>query len=90
MNFKSTNGTNRSFSYETKVSIQLSQRVEKICAAQSLKERRVLCESVFIPIDKQTIILKMVEKKAFIVKPRINAFIPMSRMNLWCPIIKKK
>ena len=90
MNLNSKNGTKRSFSYETKASTHLSQWVEWIYAAQSLKERRLLSESIFIPIERWTLILKKVETKVFLVKPIINSFIPMSRMNLWCPIIKRK
>ena len=44
--------------------------MEWICDAQSLKERRLLCESVFIPIEKWTLILKMVEREVFLMKPR--------------------
>ena len=64
------NGGKKSFSYETKASIHLSQWGEWICGAQSLKERRLLCESVFIPIEKWTLILKMVEREVFLMKPR--------------------
>ena len=46
----------RSFCYETKSSIHLSQWGEWICGAQSLKEKRLLCESVFIPIERWTLI----------------------------------
>ena len=68
MNFKSKNGTNSRFAYETKASIHLSQSVKWISAAPSLKEWRVLFEFVFIPIEKQTLILKMVEKQVFLMK----------------------
>ena len=47
-----------------------SQWGEWVCGAQSWKERRLLCESVFVPIGKQTLILKMVERKAFLMKPK--------------------
>ena len=69
-NFKSTDGTNRSFSYETRASIHLSQLVERICGAQSLKEWRLLCEFVFIPTEKWTLILKMAQREAFLLKPK--------------------
>ena len=36
----------------------LSQRGEWICGAKSLKEKRLLCEFVFIPTDRQTLIPK--------------------------------
>ena len=44
--------------------------MEWICDAQSLKERRLLCESVFIQIEKWNLILKMVEREVFLMKPR--------------------
>ena len=60
-NFKSKNGTNRSFTYEARASIQLLQWVEWICGAQSLKERRLLWEFIFIPVEKWSLILKMAQ-----------------------------
>ena len=36
--------------------------------AQSLKEWILLCESMLIPIERQTLILKKVERKAFLMK----------------------
>ena len=59
-----------SFSYETKASIHLSQWVEWICGAQSSKEWRFLCELVFIPTEKQTLILKMAQREVFFMKPK--------------------
>ena len=70
MNINSRNGRKRNFSSETKASIHLSQRGEWSCGAQSIKESRLLCESMFIQIDRQIVILKMVEKEAFLMKPR--------------------
>ena len=40
------------------------------CDSQSLKERRLLCESVFFPIEKGTLIPKMVEIEVFLMNPR--------------------
>ena len=68
-NFNCKNGKKRSFPYETKVSIYLSQWREWICGAQSLKEERLLCESLFNQIDRQT--LKMVQIEVFLVKPKL-------------------
>ena len=59
------NGGKWSFSYKTKASIDLSQREEWICGTQSLKERRLLCEFVFILIGRQTLILKNGGKWSF-------------------------
>ena len=57
---------------------------------QSLRERRFLCESVFIPIGRQTLILKMVEREVLLWNLSFNSFIIIRRMCLWCPIMKRK
>ena len=76
MNFNSKNGRKKSFSYETKVSIHLSQRGEWICGGQPLKEKRLLCKSMFLPIERWTLILKMVERKVFPLKPKAKFIYP--------------
>ena len=43
---------------------------ECVYDAQSWKERRLLCESKFIPIERWTSILKMVIREVFVVKPK--------------------
>ena len=48
----------KSFSYETKASIHLSQQVECIYGTQSWKEKKLLYESMFVLIDRQSLILK--------------------------------
>ena len=48
----------------------LSQWVEWVYHAQSWKEKRLLCESAFIPNDKWTLILKNGGKKSFLMKPK--------------------
>ena len=48
----------------------LSQWGDRVYGTQFWKERRLLCESMFIPIDRQTLIVKMVEKNAFLMKPK--------------------
>ena len=70
MNFNSKYGSKRIFSCESKASIHLSQWGEWICGAQPLKEKRLLCESVFILIERRTLIQKMVEREVFLMKPR--------------------
>ena len=70
MNLNSKNGTNWSFSYETKASIQLAQWVEWIFGAQSLKEWRLLCEFRFTLIEKETLILKMAQRDVLLKKPK--------------------
>ena len=46
--------------------------MEWICGAQLLKEKRLLCESVFIPIEKWTLILKMIKRDVFLMKPKLQ------------------
>ena len=57
-------------SYGTKSSIHLSQWGGWIYGAKSLKEMRLLCESVLILSEGWTLILKIVERKVFIMKPK--------------------
>ena len=76
MNFKTKNGTKRIFPYETKASIHVSQWVEWICGVQSLKERRLLFESMFIPIEGRTLILEKEEKKVFLWNQSIKFIYP--------------
>ena len=71
-NFNSKNSDKRCISYETKASIHLSQCREWICGARSLKEWRLLYESMFIPIEKWPLILKMAEKDFFPLKPKLQ------------------
>ena len=87
-NFKSKTGRKRSFSYETKATIHLSQWVEWIYGAQSLKEGGLLCEFVFIPIERRALILKRVEREVFLWNQSINSFIPISGMCLRFLIMK--
>ena len=70
MNFISKNGRKTSFSYESKHRNHLSQWGEYVYGAQSWKERRLLCESMFIPIERRTSILKMVEREVFPLNPK--------------------
>ena len=79
------NGGRKSFSYETKVSSHLSQRGEWVYGSQSWKERRLLCESVLIQIDRRTLILKIGGKRSFSYETKASMlFIPIRRMSLWC------
>ena len=48
----------------------LSQLRECECGTQTWKERGLLCESMFIPIERRTLILKMAEREAFLMKPK--------------------
>ena len=70
------NGWKWSFSYEMKTSIHLSRWEKWICSAQSLKEKRLLCESVFILSERWTLILKMVKREVFLIKPKHHYHLP--------------
>ena len=48
----------------------LSQREECDYGAQSRKESRLLCESMFILFERWTSIQKMVEKQVFLMNPK--------------------
>ena len=74
-NINSKNGRKRSFSYETKESIHLSS-VEWICGAQSWKKGKLLCVSIFIPIEKWNSILRKVERDVFLWNQGINIIYP--------------
>ena len=47
-----------------------SEQRECDYGAQSCKGKRLLCESMFIPIGRQTSILKMVIREVFLMKPK--------------------
>ena len=49
---------------------RLSQQGEGVYSAQSRKKRILLCDSIFIPTERRTLILKMVEKQVFPMKPK--------------------
>ena len=70
------NGGKWSFSYETKALIHLSQRVEKSCGAQSIKERKLLHESVFTTFNRWTLIQKKEGSEVFLIKQKRQFIYP--------------
>ena len=58
------------FLMKPKHECHLSQWGECVYDAQSQKEKRLLCETIFVEIGQRTVILKMVEKEVFLVKPK--------------------
>ena len=65
--------------------------MEYVYGAQSRKKRRLLYESVFVQIERQTLILKNGWKKSFSYKTKaLVSFIQMRRMSLWFLIMKRK
>ena len=63
-------GERESFLIKPKHQCHLSQLVELVCGAQSWKWNRLLCESMFVLIDRWILILKSRGKKAFLMKPK--------------------
>ena len=69
----------------------LSQWGEWVYDSQSWKERRLLHESMFIQIDKWTLILKNGEKRSFSDETKASmSFIPIKGMSLWFTITRRK
>ena len=58
------------FLLKPKHQYHLSQRGECFYDAKSLKERRLLCQSMFFLIERRTLILKMVIREVFVMKPK--------------------
>ena len=58
------------FLMKPKHQYHLSQRGERVYDAQSRNEMRLLCESVFNPIERRTSILKLVITVAFLMKSK--------------------
>ena len=58
------------FLMKPKQRIHLSQRGECDYGTQSWKKMRLLCESMFIPIEERASILKLVEREVFLIKPK--------------------
>ena len=81
----------KAFPMKPKHQYHLFQWGEWVYLAQIWKERRLLCEFVFVLIDKWTLILKNDGKKSFCYETKASmSFILMRRMSLWCPIMKRK
>ena len=79
------NGEKWSFSYETKASVYLSQWGEWACGAQWLKEKRLLSKSVFTPIERWTLILKIIESEVFLMKPKHRFIYPNQKNEFMVP-----
>ena len=59
-------------------------------AAQSLKERKVLCESVFILTERQTLFLQKFEREVFFLNQSINIIYPNGENVFTAPNHKTK
>ena len=58
------------FLMKPKHTYHLSQQEECVYGAKSWKEKRILCESMFIPIERWTSILQLAEGEVFLIKPK--------------------
>ena len=63
-------GKRKVFLARPKHQYHLSHGGECVYDAQSWKERRLLCESMFIPIERWTSILKIAEKEVLLLNPK--------------------
>ena len=85
------NGGNKSFSYETKASMPFIPTSRTSLWWPSWKEKRLLCKSEFVPIEKRSLILKNRGKGSFSYETKDPmSFVQMRRMSLWCSIMKEK
>ena len=78
------------FFMKPKHQYHLSQWGEWVYGAQSWKQSRLLWESMFVPIDRWTLILKMVEREAFLWNQNINLIYPNKKNELMVPNNEKK
>ena len=58
------------FLVKPKHQYHLFHQGECVFDAQSWIEKRLLCESMFIPTERQTSIVKMVIRQVFVMKPK--------------------
>ena len=63
---------------------------ENVFMCPIMKKMRLLCESMFIPTERRTLVPKMVKKRSFSYETKASvSFIPMRRMCSWYPIMKR-
>ena len=78
------------FLVKPKHQFNLSQQGEWVYCAQSWNERRLLRESVFIPIGRWILILKIVESEVFLIKPKHQFIYPNEENKFMVPNHEKK
>ena len=83
------NGGKKSFSYETKASMSFIPIRRMSYGAKIWKGRRLLCESVFVPINKQTLTLKNMEREAFLMNPKHQCHLSLPVEHIYGPRIMK-
>ena len=85
------NGRKRSFSYETKALMLFILIRRMSLKFPIMKKKRLLCESVFVLIDRWNLILKNGGRKSFLSETKaLITFIPIKRMRLWFLIMERK
>ena len=76
LNLTLKNDGKRSFSYETKASMSIIPMSRMSYWYQSWKERRLLCESEFVLIEKRSLIPKNRGKKSFSYETKDQCHLP--------------
>ena len=90
MNFDSKNWCEVKFFLWNQSINSLAKWREWICGALSLKEIRLLRESMIVPIDKWTLILKNGRKWSFLMKPKHQFIYPNNKNAFMVPNHEKK
>ena len=90
-NFNSKKRWKESFSYETKASMSFIPMSRMSLWCPIMKRKGILCESMFVLIDKQNLTLKTDGKRSFSFETKASiSFILMKWICLWCLVMKKK
>ena len=64
---------------------------ENMFMVPNMKKKRLLHASIFVTIDKITFIAKNGGRKTISHQAKASvSFIPIRRMYLWCPVMKKR
>ena len=83
------NGKKRSFFHETKALMLFIQMRRTRLWRPIMKRKRLLCDLVFVLIDRWSLILKNGRKNNFSYETKASmSFIQMRKMSLWCLILK--
>ena len=91
MNFNSENGNKRSFSYETKASISLIPSTRMCLWFPIMKRKEIIMWIHVYPNWNTNFNSKQGNRRSFSYDTKASiSLIPMTRMCLWCPIMKRK
>ena len=90
-NINSKNGNKRSFSYEAKASISFIPTRSMCLWCPIMKRKEIITWIQFYPNWKTYFNFKSGYKRSFSSETKASvSSIPMKRMCLWCPIMKRK